>query len=130
MPGVVNTELATGLVEARGVKNLQPEDVAEAIVEALETGRFEVWVPKQTKAIATVMNLVPRRGREAIVKALRADKVLAEADSAARRQYEDRAAHSEPGLEPGAEGAEAKAAGAERAAGDAAESKPKAAAES
>jgi NADP-dependent 3-hydroxy acid dehydrogenase YdfG len=126
MPGVVNTELATGLVEARGVKNLQPEEVAEAIVEALETNRFDVWVPKQTKAIATVMNLVPRRGREAIAKALRADRVLAEADSAARSAYEDRAAHSEPGLEPEAAGAAEKAAGTETA-GNGAE--PKAAAE-
>ena len=129
MPGVVNTELATGLVEARGVKNLQPEDVAEAIVEALETGRFEVWVPRQTKAIATVMNMVPRRGREAIAKALRADKVLAEADSAARTAYEERAAHSEPGLEPGAAGAEAKAAGTDTGSGNGAGSKPKATAD-
>ena len=126
MPGVVNTELAAGLVEARGVRNLQPEEVAEAIVEALETNRFDVWVPQPTKAIATVMNLVPRRGREAIAKALRADKVLAEADSAARTAYEDRAAHSEPGLEPEAPGAAEKAAGTETA-GNGAE--PKAAAE-
>jgi NADP-dependent 3-hydroxy acid dehydrogenase YdfG len=107
MPGVVNTELASGLVEARGVKNLDPQDVAEAIVDAVETGRFEVWVPRSTKAIATVMNVLPRRGREAIARALRADQVLAAADPSARAAYEDRAAHSEPGLEP--EGEEAKA---------------------
>ena len=100
MPGVVKTELALGLVEARGVKNLEPEQVAEAIVEAVETGRFEVWIPRSTKAINTFFGLVPRRGREAMARMLRADKVLAGADPTARAEYEDRAAHSEPGLEP------------------------------
>jgi NADP-dependent 3-hydroxy acid dehydrogenase YdfG len=100
MPAIVNTELASGLKEARGVKNLEPEEVAEAIVDALETGRFDVWVPRSTQYIATVMNLVPRRGREAIARFLKADKVLAAADPAARAGYEQRAAHSEPGLEP------------------------------
>ena len=46
MPAVVNTELGSGLHEARGVKTLEPEDVAEAIVEAIETNRFDVWVPQ------------------------------------------------------------------------------------
>jgi hypothetical protein len=46
------------------------------------------------------MSIVPRRGREAIARILKADKVLAEADPAERVAYEDRAAHSEPGLEP------------------------------
>ena len=109
MPGVVNTELASGLVEARGVKNLEPEQVAEAIAEALETGRFEVWVPRSTKAINTFFGLVPRRGREAMAKMLRADKVLAAADPTARAEYEQRAAQSKPGLEPDSAEAEAAA---------------------
>jgi NADP-dependent 3-hydroxy acid dehydrogenase YdfG len=100
MPAIVNTELAAGVKEARGVKNLEPEQVADAIVNALESPRFDVWVPRSTQFIATVMTLVPRRGREAIARFLKADKVLAEADPAQRAAYEDRAAHSEPGLEP------------------------------
>jgi hypothetical protein len=46
------------------------------------------------------MSVLPRRGREAVAKALKADRVLAEVDEARRAAYEDRAAHSEPGLEP------------------------------
>ena len=57
MPAIVNTELGSGLHEARGVKTLEPEDVAEAIVEAIETNRFDVWVPKETVYIAGAMNL-------------------------------------------------------------------------
>jgi short-subunit dehydrogenase len=101
MPAVVNTELASGLKEARGVKNLEPEEVADAIVEAIETNRFDVWVPRSTVAIATVMNVVPRRGREAIARALKADQVLAHADSGKRAAYEDRAAHSTKGESQG-----------------------------
>ncbi len=100
MPAVVNTELGGGLRELRGVKTLEPAEVADAIVEALQTGRYDVWVPRSSAAISTVMNLVPRRGREAISRMLGADKVLAEPDRSARVAYEDRAARSEPGLEP------------------------------
>jgi short-subunit dehydrogenase len=94
IPAVVNTELGSGLQDARGVKTLEPEEVAEAIVEAIETDRFEVWIPASTAAIAKVMNLMPRSGREAIARALKADKVLAEPNKVARAAYEDRAAQS------------------------------------
>ena len=100
MPAVVNTELAAGLKEARGVKNQEPEDVADAIVKALEYPKFDVYVPAYAGGIAKFMQLLPRGGREAVARALGADKVLADADSAQRAAYEDRAARSEPGLEP------------------------------
>jgi NADP-dependent 3-hydroxy acid dehydrogenase YdfG len=108
MPAVVNTELAAGLKDVRGVKNLEPEEVADAIVEALETNRFEVWVPRSSAAISTVLNLVPRRGRQAIARFMKADQVLAAADPADRTAYEERAAHSKPGLEPEEEAVSAK----------------------
>ena len=94
MPAVVNTELGSGLTDTRGVKKLEPEEVAEAIVEAIETNRFDVWVPKSSAGISVVLNLVPRSGREAIAKFMKADKVLAEVDEQKRAAYEDRAAHS------------------------------------
>jgi NADP-dependent 3-hydroxy acid dehydrogenase YdfG len=94
MPAVVNTELGSGLTDTRGVKKLEPEEVADAIVEAIETNRFDVWVPKSSAGIAVVLNMVPRSGREAIAKFMKADKVLAEVDEAKRASYEERAAHS------------------------------------
>ena len=94
MPAVVNTELGGGLTETRGVKKLEPEEVAEAIVEAIETNRFDVWVPKSTATISTILTLVPRSGREAIARFMKADKVLAEVDEQERAAYEDRAAKS------------------------------------
>ncbi len=99
MPYVVNTELGGGLGEARGLKNLQPSDVAEAIVEALEHGTVEVWVPKSAKRTSILGVLLPRRLSEGMARAMKADRVLADADPTARRAYELRAAASEPALE-------------------------------
>jgi short-subunit dehydrogenase len=101
MPAIVNTELGGGLSKPVGQKEIQPSDVADATVEALQTGRFEVWVPRDNHGIYTVSSLLPRRGREALTRAMKADRPLWEIDAAQRRSYELRAAQSEPGLEPG-----------------------------
>ena len=101
MPVVVKTELASGLQPTRGVKHIEPGDVAAEIVRALKFPKFDVYVPREIQAITTVMNVLPRRGREAIGRALKADKVLDQRDDATRRAYELRASRSEPGLEPG-----------------------------
>jgi NADP-dependent 3-hydroxy acid dehydrogenase YdfG len=103
MPAVVNTELGSGLPETRAIKVLEPEDVAEAIVDALEHPKFDVWVPRESVGIYKLMQLLPRGAREGFGRLLKADKVLADADPSARAAYEDRAAHSEPGLESEAE---------------------------
>jgi NADP-dependent 3-hydroxy acid dehydrogenase YdfG len=55
MPGIVNTELAAGLKDARFVKKITPEDVATAIVGTLEQPYFDVFVPKSTGPITQFM---------------------------------------------------------------------------
>jgi NADP-dependent 3-hydroxy acid dehydrogenase YdfG len=99
MPAVVNTELGSGLRQTRAIKKLEPEEVADAIVGALERPRFDVWVPRDSAVIYKVLQLLPRRGRDAVARMLNADKVLAGADHVERAAYEERAAHSEPSLE-------------------------------
>jgi NADP-dependent 3-hydroxy acid dehydrogenase YdfG len=99
MPVVVNTELAAGLVETRGVKQVQPEDVAHEIVSALQEARFDVFVPRSVAGITKVMNLLPRGGREAMSRALKADQVLAQIDTGKRAAYELRVSRPDPALE-------------------------------
>jgi NADP-dependent 3-hydroxy acid dehydrogenase YdfG len=99
MPVVVNTELAAGLVETRGVKQVQPEDVANEIVSALQEARFDVFVPRSVAGITKVMNLLPRSGREAMSRALKADQVLAQIDTGKRAAYELRVSSPDPALE-------------------------------
>jgi NADP-dependent 3-hydroxy acid dehydrogenase YdfG len=99
MPVVVNTELAAGVVKARGMKTVEPEDVAAEIVDALERPRFDVYVPRSSGRIGKVVSILPRRGRELVGRLMKLDQVLAGADPRARAAYEERAAHSEPGLD-------------------------------
>lgn len=100
MPFVVNTELGSGLGEARGMSNLEPSDVAEAIVDALQHGIVDVWVPKSAKRTNVLGAVLPRSISEGMARAMKADRVLAGADLNRRRDYELRASRSEPGLEP------------------------------
>jgi NADP-dependent 3-hydroxy acid dehydrogenase YdfG len=101
MPVVVNTELASGLTATRGVKQVQPEDVATEIVSALQDARFDVFVPRSVGGITKVMNLLPRSGREGLSRAMKADQVLAQIDTSKRAAYELRASRSDPALEAG-----------------------------
>ncbi len=103
MPVVVKTELAAGLQETRGVKHVTPEDVADEIASALECPRFDVFVPRSVAQITRVMSVLPRGGREAVSRALKADKVLSQFDDKARAAYELRASRSDPRLEPAEE---------------------------
>lgn len=106
MPFVVNTELGSGLGAARGMSNLEPSDVAEAIVDALQHGIVDVWVPKSAKRTNVLGAVLPRSLSEGMARAMKADRVLAGADLNRRRDYELRASRSEPGLEPAAEPAQ------------------------
>ena len=92
MPIVVHTELGSGLPETRGFKAVEPEDVAAAIVEALQTGRFDVFVPKSVGTLFRSQALVPRRAMERIARTLKGDQVLMTPDHGARAAYEARMA--------------------------------------
>jgi NAD(P)-dependent dehydrogenase (short-subunit alcohol dehydrogenase family) len=96
MPNIVQTELSAGLVETPAFKNSTVEDVADSVVDALKFARFDVFVPKSIGPTVAVLNLVPRRAREAIGRALKIDRALMDADHGARAAYEARAAASAP----------------------------------
>jgi NADP-dependent 3-hydroxy acid dehydrogenase YdfG len=100
LPVVVNTELAAGSSNARFVAKLEPEDVAAAVVRTLRAPRFEVFVPRYMHAMMTFAAILPRPAREGLARALKADQVFQTRDDGARRDYELRAARSEPGLRP------------------------------
>jgi NAD(P)-dependent dehydrogenase (short-subunit alcohol dehydrogenase family) len=94
MPVLVNTALTEGLSSRRGVKEVEPEDVASEIVNALEVGRFDVFVPRSLHATISLGALLPRRAREAVGRFMGVDKVMTEANLNARRAYEERVAQS------------------------------------
>jgi NAD(P)-dependent dehydrogenase (short-subunit alcohol dehydrogenase family) len=100
MPVTVNTQLIEGLKDQRGVKRVEPEDVAAEIVDALETSKVDVYVPRQLRASVLVGTLLPRRAREALGRFMGVDKIMTEVDPVARRSYEERAATSKESEEP------------------------------
>jgi NAD(P)-dependent dehydrogenase (short-subunit alcohol dehydrogenase family) len=102
MPGVVKTEMIAGYAEAsRAAREIEPEDVAAAIVEAIRRPRMDVWVPRSLGAILRLMRVLPRKANEAIGRALGAERITWQADRSARTAYEARAAASDPGLASG-----------------------------
>jgi NADP-dependent 3-hydroxy acid dehydrogenase YdfG len=104
-PVAVNTELGLGLSEPRQrqFRKLEPEQVADAIVQTLQVPRFDVHVPKQLSASERISALLPISVQDALSRASGADAVLSRIDAAARAGYELRAARSLPALEEPAE---------------------------
>lgn len=104
MPGVVNTELGAGLPQARFVGHTEASAVADAIVAALRSPRFEVYVPRRIGPLSKAGAAVPTPVRDAFGRLLALDRVLGRPDLAARRTYEERAARSAGGVPgPGGE---------------------------
>ncbi len=100
MPITVNTQLIEGLAEQRGVKRVEPADVTGEIVDALELGKVDVYVPRQLRASVIVAGLLPRRAREAMGRFMGIDAVMTEVDPAARAAYEKRISQNNPDAEP------------------------------
>jgi short-subunit dehydrogenase len=97
MPAIVRTELAAGIKDAGMIKTVTPEQVAAAIVAALKTGKFEVFVPRSVGTMNRIARLMPRAVGEWLVRRLKGDRVLVDAArSAERAAYESRAAASAP----------------------------------
>src|SRR6201996_8062817 len=89
MPVVVNTELGSGLQKS-GIKVVEPEDVANAIVDALLTGRVNVFIPRMMEGLFRLMNIVPRGVADFFTKILKGDQVLVNPDHMLRAAYEQR----------------------------------------
>ncbi|MDV6012534.1 SDR family oxidoreductase [Haloechinothrix sp. LS1_15] len=97
MPGIVRTELASGLRDTAGFKPVQPEDVAAAIVDALQRPRFDVFVPRSIGPTSRLSALMPRRFGDWLVRTIGVDRLMAEAAGARERAaYEQRIAGSAP----------------------------------
>lgn len=91
LPTVVRTDLSAGVPAARGVRPVTAEQVAEVVESVLRRPRVETWVPRWSRAIARTADMLPRRVRDGMAHAMKADAVLAQADRDSRSAYEERA---------------------------------------
>jgi short-subunit dehydrogenase len=90
-PAQVETAMMEGQTRPRALPVVSPEDVAAAVLDALRRRRFEVWVPRSQAASGKLAAVLPRRGREALRRALGVHRVAGGADRDARRAYHRRA---------------------------------------
>ena len=103
MPVGVNTELYSGLPKPRGVPIPEPEDVANAIVEALQKGTFDVYIPKSMAGTTRLSALLPRRASDGLARLFKSDVALLNPDHTARAAYEERLRRTIEGAEAPAE---------------------------
>jgi NAD(P)-dependent dehydrogenase (short-subunit alcohol dehydrogenase family) len=89
MPAVVNTELSSGLPRTRLIKPVEPEDVAAAIVAALERPRLNVHVPRIAASFA-VMPMLPIAIKGRLERLLGGEQALLNTDPRDRQGYESR----------------------------------------
>jgi short-subunit dehydrogenase len=90
LPTVVQTDLAAGVSQARGIRPVTAEDVADVIVEAVRRPRAELWVPRWTQGMTKMTQALPRRVQDLMARAFKADALLADVDASARADYERR----------------------------------------
>ncbi|HSE56036.1 MAG TPA: SDR family oxidoreductase [Nocardioidaceae bacterium] len=99
-PAIVRTELSKGLKDNKGVSPVTPEQVADAVVDALQFPRPDVYVPKSLGLATKTGALVPRRVGEWLNKVLGGERAALDAISSPDREaYENRVAHSAPGAD-------------------------------
>ena len=90
MPSFTATELIAGTKGTRFVATVTPEDVAEAIADAIARPRPDVYVPRSVGHILRFNDLAGRRVRDAVGRRLGADRAFLDIDRAARDRYDDR----------------------------------------
>ena len=90
-PAQVETGMLDGQARPRALAQVTADDVAKAVIEAVEHRRFEVWVPRSQAASAKLAAVAPRRVREAIYRMLGVTRIAGDTDAAARRDYHRKA---------------------------------------
>jgi NAD(P)-dependent dehydrogenase (short-subunit alcohol dehydrogenase family) len=90
-PSQVETGMIAGQGRPRALPLVTPDDVATAIVHAVQHGRFEVWVPRSQGVSAKLGAVLPRPVREGLMRVLGVTRIAGDADPDVRRRYHRRA---------------------------------------
>lgn len=88
LPHQCRTDMTAGIERLRGMPLIEPEDVADRIVETVQYPRFEVPVPRSMGKVLWVNRVLPFRARAALFRAMKADDVLERIDRSQRLEYD------------------------------------------
>jgi NAD(P)-dependent dehydrogenase (short-subunit alcohol dehydrogenase family) len=89
LPNLANTRLGSGMQPARGMKKLEPAEIADAIVDGLVRRRAEVYVPPLLRPLSVFELAFPRRFKRAVHRAFGSERVAQEFDRTARADYQE-----------------------------------------
>jgi NAD(P)-dependent dehydrogenase (short-subunit alcohol dehydrogenase family) len=89
-PAQVKTAMLQGQPHPRLLPLVTPDDVAQAVLDAVRDDKFEVWVPASQAISVKLGNLLPRPLREGVMRATGVGRIAGDADLSARREYHDR----------------------------------------
>jgi NAD(P)-dependent dehydrogenase (short-subunit alcohol dehydrogenase family) len=92
LPNLIGTDMSAGVSALRGMQMNSAEDVAAAIVEALQTGRREAYVPRQLGWLITLEAVLPKEVVRRVRGLLGADRMFTRVDALQRAAYEARIA--------------------------------------
>lgn len=90
LPGVVDTELTSGLRDHWLLRSCKPDDVARAVVRAVHRGDRTVYVPRRLGPLSWAYSVLPAEARTRMMTALGAGHQMLDADAEARTHYQDR----------------------------------------
>lgn len=90
MPAFTNTELIAGTSGLKLFRNVEPSEVADAVVDAVRTGRRDVYVPRIAGPIMATQAVLGRRVRDAVNRRLGVYDTFLSFDPRARSDYQDR----------------------------------------
>lgn len=94
LPTLTNTDMVAGVGHARGMKNVEPDDVARAIAGLIVKPKPRAVVPRSMGAVLSLQRVMPQRLAEAVSRALGSARVFTDVDVAQRRGYAKRAGTS------------------------------------
>ncbi len=89
LPNIADTRLGSGMHAARGMKKLDPTDIADAIVDGLRRRRAEVYVPSSLRPLSVLDLAMPRRLRRFVHRAMGTDAIAQDFDPAGRAAYQE-----------------------------------------
>ncbi|KRC54142.1 MULTISPECIES: SDR family oxidoreductase [unclassified Nocardioides] len=90
MPSFTNTDLIAGTKGTKFLKNVEPEDVARGIAEAIEHKHKDVYLPRSLRQITFTQTLTGRRLRDFLNRRLGAYDTFLDIDQTGRAAYNDR----------------------------------------
>jgi len=92
LPGIVDTELSSGMKASQLAPRIPPAAIAQAIVETVGRPRREVWVPASGRVSMTLFRTLPARARARVLRVLGLEDTNLHVDPRARADYEERVA--------------------------------------